>query len=296
MNVFARSLLILLCFTGMAEAQKKSSSSISLSATMYTPKTSPIAVLSWTNRNNDLLAAAAIQNVSSKPVRSVYFTYLAETPAACTIDSIARKPVMGNIGPFDLDLLPNHAKHIHSLGLRREYLLLLAASDGRNVIGVQVVPTRVVFSDGTKWEHALSRTKSYDKAAVERLASSCQASSTAARAEIDPTVNITSEVRNNLFAAAVYVPSGTLLKRAYYQDDGGRCEEDDDCGGGGGGNGPAPVWDDGGDDGGGSGGITPGPTCNNPGNFVCTPIANGCTATGCSQGQINSGQCSKSCQ
>jgi hypothetical protein len=227
--------VLFLCFGIAAQTQAQSSSSSGMPrifVTVYQPKGAPVFVSTWTLTPTDLLGEVTIQNPSAKTVTSVQFTWIAGTPDTCSIGGVAPQPESGVVNTPAFVLNSHHSMGVTHTGLGMEKMLLLAASQGRLLIDLQVIPTKITFDDGTEWNRApLQSNTAYDPATVKADGFNC------AGQKLVPVNQILAARGQKSDCSAGYRPDAAPLdvtsrtQNTAPAHDGFECDQDGDCGG-----------------------------------------------------------------
>lgn len=299
---FFASLLSAVCLASSPIFSQPANSSSSTSqprilVSVYHPKTSPIYVPTWTLRTDDLLGSLVIQNHSTKAIRSVEFTWIADTPDDCFASGGRLRPHFGRITERMINLPADRAIRVNSLGLGMKDMLILALSEGRLLVNVEVVPSKVVYDDGAVWKSKASFHQAYDHNAVAGLADNCVDRRLVPVEKLLQARGETPECSPRALAASA-TKSQTLYLRKVQDDITDECTLDEDCGGGGDGSGGDQIFLGGGDGGGdGSSTSTPPstPPPGYPNGWTCgattirtscavNSVANTCTVGYCSAG------------
>jgi hypothetical protein len=222
--------VLFLCFGIAAQTQAQSSSSSGMPrifVTVYQPKGAPVFVSTWTLTPTDLLGEVTIQNPSAKTVTSMQFTWIAGTPDTCSIGGVAPQPESGVVNTPAFVLNSHHSMGVTHTGLGMEKMLLLAASQGRLLIDLQVIPTKITFDDGTEWNHSsLKPYALYDPTKVKADGVNC------ANQKLIPSNKLLAAQGQTPHRSPNYLPGSSLAGKNLIGGNGdAACDLDGDCGG-----------------------------------------------------------------
>lgn len=116
-------------------------------------KDSPVHIKSWTLATDDRLSEIKLENTSSKEIAAVEFSWLADSPPTCNANASRLGSFSGSLPLKTVRIAPNQITAITQLGFNWIPVKDRALTENRAYIEIDVFLTKVVFSDGSDWQH-----------------------------------------------------------------------------------------------------------------------------------------------